>query len=165
MEERTRRVIRVYETDDEVVDAVNVLRDLGFDDDHISVVSLDRNQSIEGESERDKKTSEGVATGAAAGGLIGGFGGLVAGLSALAIPGIGLVIASGPIAAAISGAVVGASAGGLAGTLAGMGVTEEEGRKYEALLREGKQLVIAETDEDRMQQIQEVLAVNSQNNE
>ena len=54
--------------------------------------------------------AEGATTGAATGGVTGGVLGLLAGIGALAIPGVGPFIAAGPIMAALSGAAIGATA-------------------------------------------------------
>ncbi len=103
------------------------------------------------------KAPEGTATGAAAGGVTGGVLGLLAGIGALAIPGVGPLIAAGPIMAALSGAAVGAAAGGLAGGLIGLGIPEIEAKVYEQKLLKGNYLIsaTAATDEleDRAEEI------------
>lgn len=92
---------------------------------------------------KSTKAPEGTATGAAAGGLAGGVLGLLAGIGALAIPGVGPLIAAGPIMAALSGAAVGAAAGGLAGGLIGLGIPEIEAKIYEEKLLKGNYLISA----------------------
>lgn len=87
------------------------------------------------------KAPEGTATGAAAGGLAGGVLGLLAGLGALAIPGVGPLIAAGPLLAALSGAAVGAATGGVVGGLIGLGIPEIEARIYEGKLKTGNYLL------------------------
>jgi hypothetical protein len=90
---------------------------------------------------------EGAATGAATGGAIGGTIGLLAGIGALAIPGLGPFIAAGPIMAALSGAAAGATAGGLAGALIGLGIPEYEAKQYETKVKGGNILISVHTDD------------------
>jgi len=87
------------------------------------------------------KAPEGTATGAASGGVAGGVLGLLAGIGALAIPGVGPFIAAGPILAALSGAAVGAATGGIVGGLIGLGIPEIEAKIYEEKLKTGNYLV------------------------
>jgi hypothetical protein len=87
------------------------------------------------------KAPEGTATGAATGGVAGGVLGLLAGIGALAIPGVGPFIAAGPIMAALSGAAIGAATGGVVGGLIGLGIPELEAKIYEGKLRTGNYLV------------------------
>src|SRR2546423_7824176 len=87
------------------------------------------------------KAPEGATTGAATGGTAGGVIGLLAGIGALAIPGVGPFIAAGPIMAALSGAAVGAAVGGIGGALIGLGLPGYEAKKYEGELKAGNILV------------------------
>ena len=99
--------------------------------------------------EKNSKLPEGAATGGTAGGILGGSLGLLAGLGALAIPGLGPFIAAGPIVAALSGSGLGGGIGLLIGALVGSGIPEFEAKKYEKGLREGNILISvhAETGE------------------
>jgi hypothetical protein len=94
----------------------------------------------------DTKAPEGAATGAAAGATLGGVLGWLAGIGALAIPGLGPFIAAGPIMAALGGAAIGGAAGGLTGALVGMGIPEYEAKRYEGKLREGNILISVHTE-------------------
>jgi len=91
------------------------------------------------------QTTEAAGTGAVGGGILGGLAGLLVGLGALTIPGIGPVLAAGPLAAALgttlAGAGIGAAAGGLVGALVGIGVPEEEAEYYAEGVRRGGVLV------------------------
>ena len=87
--------------------------------------------------EKHTKAPEGTTTGVAAGGTIGGALGLLAGIGALAIPGVGPLIAAGPIMGALAGLGVGGAVGGLVGALVGMGIPEYEAKRYEGRLKEG----------------------------
>jgi len=96
--------------------------------------------------ENNTKAPEGAAVGAAGGGVVGGAIGLLAGIGALAIPGLGPFIAAGPIVAALSGAGIGGAVGGLAGSLIGLGVTEVEAKNYEEKIKQGRYLVAVHVD-------------------
>src|SRR6185295_13019492 len=87
--------------------------------------------------EQHTKAPEGATTGGVTGGLLGGALGWLAGIGALAIPGLGPFIAAGPIMAALAGTAVGATTGGVVGALAGFGIPEYEAKRYEGKLKEG----------------------------
>ncbi|MEO6546262.1 MAG: DUF3341 domain-containing protein, partial [Nitrospiraceae bacterium] len=91
--------------------------------------------------EKNTNAPEGAATGAGAGGVMGGAIGWLAGIGALAIPGIGPFVAAGPIMAMLGGAALGATVGGITGALVGMGIPEYEAKRYEGKLKEGKILI------------------------
>jgi hypothetical protein len=93
------------------------------------------------------KAPEGATTGAAAGGVTGGVLGLLAGVGALAIPGLGPFIAAGPIMAALSGAAVGGTTGGVLGGLIGLGIPEIEAKRYDEKLKRGNYLIAVHADE------------------
>jgi len=97
-------------------------------------------------------TAEGAVGGAVTGGVLGGLGGVLLGLGALAIPGIGPVVAAGPIVAGLTGAGIGAAVGGLVGALIGWGVPEEEAGFYAEGVRRGGTLVAAKADESLVDQ-------------
>jgi hypothetical protein len=84
---------------------------------------------------------EGASIGASTGGAVGGTIGLLAGIGALAIPGLGPFIAAGPIMAALSGGAIGAGVGGLTGALVGLGIPEYEAKRYEGKVKEGGILI------------------------
>jgi len=143
----------------------------GFSNKDISILSPDRNKNkiktnergnveYEGSSherdikkgnlttEKNSKAPEGGVTGATTGGILGGSLGLLAGIGALAIPGLGPFIAAGPIMAALSGTAVGGSVGLLIGALIGSGIPEYEAKKYESGLKEGNILISVHTETD-----------------
>jgi uncharacterized membrane protein len=90
---------------------------------------------------KSSKAPEGATTGAVTGGVTGGVIGLLAGIGALAIPGVGPLIAAGPIIAALSGAAVGGATGGIVGGLIGLGIPEIEAKRYEEKLKAGNYLI------------------------
>ena len=145
--------------------AENVVRDLiatGFTPDDISALFPDRAGTRDFAHEKHTKAPEGAATGAGAGGALGGTLGLLAGIGALAIPGLGPFIAAGPLMAALSGAAVGAAVGGVTGALIGMGVPEFEAKQYESKLKAGSILLsVRVEDAEETKRAKEVLERHS----
>lgn len=130
--------------------AATIVRDLkaaGVREQDISVLFPDKGGSSEFAQEHHTKAPEGTAAGASAGGVAGGTLGLLAGIGALAIPGVGPLIAAGPIMAALSGAAVGATIGGITGALIGMGIPEHEAKGYEEQVKSGNILMSVRTDD------------------
>ena len=125
---------------------VGELRTANFSNDDISVLFPDKDSTRDFAHEKNTKAPEGAAAGAGTGGLIGGTLGWIAGIGALAIPGVGPVIAAGPIMAALSGAAIGAAAGGLTGALIGMGIPELEAKRYEGKVMSGNLLISVHTE-------------------
>ena len=124
--------------------AEKIVRDLqshGFADSEISVLLPDTAGTHDMGHVKATKAPEGTATGATTGGVAGGVLGLLAGIGALAIPGVGPFIAAGPIMAALSGAAIGATAGGVVGGLIGLGIPEIEAKRYEEKLKKGNYLI------------------------
>ena len=120
---------------------VGELRTGGFSSDDISVLFPDKTGTRDFAHEQNTKAPEGAVAGASTGGAIGGTLGLLAGIGALAIPGLGPFIAAGPIMAALSGAAAGAAVGGITGALIGMGIPEIEARQYEGKIKGGNILL------------------------
>jgi len=140
-----KTVAALFENRSEAHSAVQELVDHGFAHDDISIMAHDNTQR-DGYTTTDDDAS-GAAQGAGIGAALGGVGGLLVGLSALAIPGIGPVIAAGPLATALLGAGVGAAAGGLIGALTDMGIPEEHANYYgEGMRRGGVLVTVATTD-------------------
>jgi len=119
------------------------LKEAGFTADDISILFPDTSTSRDFALDAGTKAPEGASMGAGAGALLGGVLGWVAGIGALAIPGVGPLIAAGPIMAALSGAAVGGALGGITGVLVGLGIPEIEARRYEGKIREGDNVLVA----------------------
>ena len=126
--------------------AVDRLRSAGFSNDDISVLMADSAGSKEFATEKNTKAPEGAAAGAGVGGAAGGTLGLLAGIGALAIPGVGPLIAAGPIMGALAGLGVGGAVGGLVGALVGMGIPEYEAKRYEGRVKDGGILLSVHCD-------------------
>lgn len=123
------------------------LKDAGFSPSDVSVLFPDKSSTREFAHEKSTKAPEGATAGAGTGGAIGGALGWLAGIGALAIPGVGPFIAAGPILAALSGAALGAAVGGVAGALVGMGIPEYEAKRYEGRIHGGGILISVHTDD------------------
>jgi hypothetical protein len=121
--------------------AIQSLKAAGFSEEQIGVAVRDRAQQEAITEGTGTQAAEGAATGAMGGGGVGGVIGLLAGVGALAIPGIGPIIAGGALASTLAGAGIGAAAGGLIGALVGMGIPEEDARHFERGFQEGGVLV------------------------
>jgi hypothetical protein len=119
----------------------------GFRTEDISVLLPENVGTKDFAHEKNTKAPEGTATGVVAGGVVGGTLGLLAGIGALAIPGLGPFIAAGPIMAALAGAGAGGAVGGLVGALVGMGIPEYEAKRYEGRIKEGGILMSVHCDD------------------
>jgi uncharacterized membrane protein len=136
---------------------VEELQAEGFPASEISVLLPDSEGRHDIGHVKATKAPEGATTGATAGGVTGGVLGLLAGIGALAIPGIGPFIAAGPLMAALSGAAIGAGTGGLVGGLVGMGIPEIEAKRYQDKLKRGNYLIaVAAADGDEKDRAKEI---------
>jgi len=139
-------VFGIYPNASQAEYAVDRLIASGFASNDISVLLPDNKSSKDFAHEKNTKAPEGTTTGVTAGGAIGGTLGLLAGIGALAIPGLGPFIAAGPIMGALAGLGVGGAVGGLIGALVGMGIPEYEAKRYEGRIKEGGVLLSAHCD-------------------
>jgi len=140
-----KTVVGTYDNIETAYAAANDLVSAGYSRNDISVIANDHDTAYSSHLDTTGvKTSDDVGAGAGIGATIGGIGGLLVGLGALAIPGIGPVIAAGPLLAALTGAGVGAVAGGIVGALVDLGIPDEEANLYSEGLRRGNILVIAQ---------------------
>jgi hypothetical protein len=126
---------------------VERLQATGFMTDDISVLFPDKQGTRDFAHEKNTKAPEGAAAGGTAGLGVGGALGLLAGIGALAIPGVGPFIAAGPIMGALSGAAVGGATGGIIGGLVGLGIPEYEAKQYEGKVRAGNILISVHTQD------------------
>jgi hypothetical protein len=136
----------IYSNEATAETAVDQLIAGGFSNDDVSVLMSDIRGSKDLATEKRTKAPEGTATGASVGGIIGGTLGLLAGVGALAFPGVGPLIAAGPIMSALAGLGVGGTVGGLVGALVGMGIPEYEAQRYEGRVKEGGILISVHCD-------------------
>ena len=137
MEDKKTAVFGIYSDVTQAERGVDALVQGRFSHADISVLAPDRQGTKDFAHEKHTKAPEGTTTGVATGGAIGGTLGLLAGIGALAIPGLGPFIAAGPIMGALAGLGVGGAVGGLVGALVGMGIPEYEAKRYEGRVKDG----------------------------
>jgi uncharacterized membrane protein len=136
----TKTVVGVFRDAVEAQVTARDLRDAGFADDHVSLVTREESAN---QVAADHEPIEGTAKGAA----IGGVAGALLGVVAMAVPGIGPVLAIGPLAAALTGAGVGAATGGMLGALADMGVPEREAQQLTEAIRSGGTVLVVQAND------------------
>jgi hypothetical protein len=139
-------VFGIYPEYNSVEAGVDALKAAGFRNTDISVLFPENVGTKDFAHEKGTKAPEGATTGAGTGAVIGGALGWLAGIGALAIPGIGPFIAAGPIMAALAGVGVGGVVGGITGALVGMGIPEYEAKRYEGRIRDGGILLSVHSD-------------------
>jgi uncharacterized membrane protein len=153
-----KAVIGLVPSDAQAERLVDTLVNAGFAKSDISVLFPDKNASRDFAHEQNTKAPEGAAAGATIAGTLGGTIGLLAGIGALAIPGLGPFIAAGPIMATLSGAAVGATVGAISGALVGLGIPEVEAKQYEAKIAGGNILMSVHVEDgDERKRAKEVL--------
>jgi hypothetical protein len=159
MASKKTAVFGIYSTRSDVETAAELLSRSGFPVSDISVLLPESLGTRDIGTEKATKAPEGATTGAGSGAVLGGTLGLLAGIGALAIPGVGPLIAAGPIMAALAGMGVGGAVGGVTGALIGMGIPEYEAKRYEGRLAKGGILLSVHCDTseeiDRAKQIME----------
>jgi len=147
---KNKAVFAIYSTRAGAEHAAEMLLSSGFSTSDISVLLPENLGSKEMGTEKSTKAPEGSAAGAGTGAIIGGTLGLLAGIGALAIPGIGPLVAAGPIVATLAGLGAGGAVGGFTGALIGLGIPEFEAKRYEGRMQRGGILlsVHCETSEE-----------------
>ena len=158
MANKNTAVFGIYPSVPRAEAAVDSLVQAGFSSGDISVLLPDYRGTRDFAHQKDTKAPEGTATGVTAGGVVGGTLGILAGIGALAIPGLGPFIAAGPIMAGLAGLGVGGVVGGLIGALVGMGIPEYEAKRYEGHLKNGGVLLSVHCDtSDEISRAKELL--------
>jgi len=146
MSTKNTAVFGIYATASIAENAVDHLLSIGFTNSDISVLLQDEDSTRAFAHEKHTKAPEGTTAGVATGGVIGGTLGLLAGIGLLAIPGIGPLVAAGPIMAALAGLGAGGAVGGIIGALVGMGIPEYEAKRFEGAVRNGGTLLSVHCD-------------------
>jgi uncharacterized membrane protein len=144
-----KAVFGIAKSEEQATRIVNALKEAGFSNDDVSVLLPDRAGSRDFAHEHHTKAPEGAATGAVAGGVMAGVLGWLVGIGSIAIPGVGPLIAAGPIMAALSGAAAGGAVGTLAGALVGLGIPEYEAKQYEGKVKNGNILISVHTEDSK----------------
>lgn len=146
MANKNTAVFGIYRTAQLAEAAVDHLISRGFSNSAISVLMPDDVSTRAFAHEKNTKAPEGTTTGVTTGGVVGGTLGLLAGIGVLAIPGVGPLIAAGPIMAALAGMGVGGAVGGVVGALVGLGIPEYEAKRYEGAVKDGGTLLSVHCD-------------------
>lgn len=159
----TRTILGIFESRENIENAISSLREKGFDPKDLSIVMRDQQEAEKIGEDTGVDVAGGAVSGATTGAVLGGLAGL---LAASVIPGLGAFFIGGPIASAlgltgaaaatVSGATTGAVAGGLLGALMGFGLSEDEARHYESRVKEGAILLavpVEETEEPYVQKV------------
>jgi uncharacterized membrane protein len=143
----SKAIICVVRTEQDADQLVNRLRQAEFSAQEVSVVTQDRRERSDLKHASTKTRLEGLATGAAAGGLALGGLGWIAGIVALSIPGIGPLLAAGPIVAALGDAAIGGAFGVVGGAILGLRMPDHVARYYEEALQNGHSLIAVHCDD------------------
>lgn len=148
-----KKLVGIFESENEAIKVIKNLKAAGYEDNEISVMAKhsERIDKIEEVTNVDTKATDDVskaAGGAAIGGILGGIGALLLELGVVAIPGVGPFLAAGPIAVTLAGLIAGGAVGGIAGALIDSGIKEEDAKEYETYLNRGDILVAVDIKEN-----------------
>lgn len=138
---------------DQAESIVDSLKAAGFSSNDISALMPDKRTTKDFAHEHNTKAPEGATAGGVAGLGVGAALGWLAGIGALAIPGVGPLIAAGPIMGALAGGAVGGATGGVIGALIGMGIPEFEAKRYDAKIRDGNILISVHTEDGKQRDV------------
>lgn len=153
-----RTIARMYDSYDDARTVVQDLEQSGISHSDISLVAnADAHGRYSGAHTDEKTTGTGAGMGAVAGGVLGGGAGLLAGIGALAIPGVGPVVAAGWLIATLAGAGIGAASGGLVGSLTGAGLSRDEADVYSEGVKRGSSLVTVRAEEADAPRVEAIL--------
>jgi hypothetical protein len=155
-------IVGLYDDFQDARQAVEELVENGFSHENISLIANDVNETLRNEAQRsvrgaDLEPNSDVGSIAGMGAMMGGLAGFLLGLAALAIPGIGPVLAAGPVAAALGGAGIGAVTGGLLGALADSGISNDDATIYAEGIRRGGTLLTIYTSQAEAGRAAEIL--------
>lgn len=147
-----KTIIGVFYDRDDAEAAIEEIRNQGFTEEEMSIIAKEGAVQKEDEEE-EEGLGQDLTTGITTGGVIGGLTGLLAGAGALAIPGVGPILAVGPITAGLTGI----AAGGLVGSLVDLGIPRQRSEHYQEEIRKGGILAIIEGDDEEEEVLTAVL--------
>lgn len=156
-QQQRQTIIGVFKSKASAEQAVSSLRQQGFTNEEINIVA--KKQQQQENQQQGTEFDDNIADGTLTGTTLGGIGGLLLGAGALTIPGIGLLIAAGPITGAIGGAI----AGGIAGGLIDWGIPAEESERYQQEVVQGSILAIIRTNSAKVNSAAQILRQNGAN--
>ena len=150
-------VTATFKTRQAAEHSLRQLETIGITDEQTALIVTDETRGKSFQIKEGTKMDEGAAGGATAGGIIGALVGALGTATAIAIPGLNVVVAGAAISA-LAGLGAGAATGGLIGALVGAGIPEHEAKLYEDALKEGSILLAIEAeDNDQKDKIKEIL--------
>lgn len=158
-----RTVAGLFDSAEDAQDCIRALVDAGISREDLSIAARDRgtmrDSGVSGVTGTHESVHEGtgIGTNTAAGALFGGLGGLLIGLGALAIPGLGPIVAAGPIATTLAGAGFGAAGGAIIGSLKEAGIPDEDAHVYAEGVRRGGTLLLARTDDALTDRVRDIM--------
>lgn len=161
----THTIVGLYASRRDAEKAVQDLVDEGFSRDHISIVARDTSAAASEAARGDianigPQETIGSGTSAGTGAAVGGIAGFIAGIAALAVPGIGPILAAGPLAAGLMGAGLGVATGGIVGALKSRGIPDEHARRYSAAIGRGSCMVTVDTPAEKVDHAADILDRN-----
>lgn len=157
-----RTAAGLFDHQDDLERVLNELKASGFAPEQVSLVARDKAATREVVETTGMGGGEGAGVGAVAGGITGGLLGWLVGIGALAIPGIGPIVAAGALATTIGGAAIGAATGGLIGALVDLGIPEDEATYYqEGVGRGGMLLTIQANSDAELYEANEIMRRNN----
>jgi len=160
--EQRRTAAGLFAQQEDLERALHDLRASGFTPEQVSLVARDKGVTREVVETTGMGVGEGAGVGAVAGGITGGLLGWLVGIGALAIPGIGPILAAGALATTLGGAAIGAAAGGLVGALVDLGIPEEEATLYQEGVSQGGMLLTVHANSDaQLYDANEIMRRNS----
>jgi hypothetical protein len=142
----TASVIGVYDDIERAQAAIKRLADSGFPMDRVSIVGKDL--MSETQLNGFVTTGDFAKTGATVGAWVGGLFGLLTGVAVLFVPGVGPLVALGPLAAGVTGAAEGAAWTGILGAIIGHFVAKQHIPKFEEHIAAGRYLVVVQGSPD-----------------
>jgi uncharacterized membrane protein len=156
----SKTLAAVFANRDDAEKASMALSEEGYDMHNVSIVARQADKEIKNDKDKDEdgdeKINDNISDGIVTGGILGGLAGLLIGAGSLAIPGLGVIAAAGPIAGLLSGVVT----GGVVGGLVDLGIPEENSKKYENELREGNILFSMKIDYEKTSEAIKILKEN-----
>jgi len=163
-----KTVVGIFNSYSDAENATRQVKESGLKTSDISVIAKTNEQVTsdvhEGGSDvtaavRDKskpRINDNISGGVVTGGVLGGLAGLLIGVGTMAVPGLGIVAAAGPITGLLSGAIT----GGVVGGLVDLGIPERKGKEYEDQIQEGKILWSMAASDEHVDTISEILKEN-----
>ncbi len=153
-EDMSVTVVGIFDRVNYAENAAREIKEQGLRSDDISIL-VKNGEETDNQNEKHR-VNDNISNGTVTGGIIGGLAGLLIGAGLVAIPGLGIIAAAGPI----TGFIGGAATGGIVGGLVDLGIPEAEGKRYESDIREGKVVFSMKTDEDKVESIRNILQSN-----